>query len=131
VAIRIVLVDDDDSLAELLRINFELDERFDLVGRASDGAEGVRLVLERDPDAVLMDLQMPRLGGVEATRCLCAADPEACVIAFTSSQDADELEAARKAGAVAVLAKPFDPEAFLDAVAEHARRCQVSARQTA
>jgi CheY-like chemotaxis protein len=74
-----------------------------------------------------MDLHMPRLGGVEATRRLCAADPEACVIAFTSSDDPGELEAARKAGAVAVLPKPFYPQAFLDAVEKHARRCRVNA----
>lgn len=126
-AIRIVLVDDDDSLAELLRVNFELDDRFVLAGRARDGAEGVELVLALAPDAVLMDLHMPNLGGVEATRRLCAAKPDACVIAFTSSRDTGELEAAREAGAVAVLAKPFDPTAFLDAVAEHARRCRVRA----
>ena len=126
-ATRIVLVDDDDSLAELLRVNFELDDRFVLLGRARNGAEGVELVAELQPDAVLMDLHMPVLGGIEATRRLVRADPEACVIAFTSSDDAGELGAVREAGATAVLAKPFDPQFFLDAVAEHARKCRLRA----
>ncbi|MBA3844861.1 MAG: response regulator transcription factor [Actinobacteria bacterium] len=126
-ATRIVLVDDDDLLAELLRVNFETDERFDLVGRARNGAEGIELVEELGPDAVLMDLHMPLVGGIEATRLLIAADPDACVIAFTSSRDAGELAQARAAGAAAVLEKPFDPQPFLDAVAEHAHDCRLRA----
>lgn len=126
-AIRIVLVDDDEALAELMRVNFELDERFRLVGHACDGDEGVRLVGELRPDAVLMDLHMPVLGGVAATRKIVAADPDACVIAFTASRDPGEHEAVRQAGAAAVLSKPFDPMTFLDAVAEHARDCSARA----
>lgn len=122
-ALRIVLVDDDESIAELLRANFELDERFELVGSARDGAEGIQLVEAANPDAVLMDLHMPLLGGVEATRRILEASPTACVIAFTASDDPAEHAAARRAGATAVLRKPFDPVAFLDAVEEHARQC--------
>lgn len=122
-ALRIVLVDDDESITELLRANFELDERFELVGAARDGVEGIQLVQAADPDAVLMDLHMPLLGGVEATRRILEASPTACVIAFTASDDPAEHAAARRAGATAVLRKPFDPVAFLDAVEEHARQC--------
>ena len=122
-ALRIVLVDDDESIAELLRANFELDERFELAGSARNGLEGIRLVQAENPDAVLMDLHMPVLGGVAATRRILEANPAACVIAFTASDDPAEHAAARQAGAAAVLRKPFDPVAFLDAFAEHARRC--------
>lgn len=122
-ALRIVLVDDDESIAELLRANFELDERFELVGAARDGVEGIQLVQAADPDAVLMDLHMPLLGGVEATRRILEASPTACVIAFTASDDPADHAAARRAGASAVLRKPFDPVAFLDAFEERARQC--------
>ena len=122
-AIRIVLVDDDEKLAELLRVNFELDDRFELVGWARNGLEGVELVRETRPDAVLMDVNMPVMDGIAATRQIVAADPRACVIAFTASQESAEHEAALEAGAAAVLAKPFDPVAFLDALETHARRC--------
>jgi AmiR/NasT family two-component response regulator len=70
---------------------------------------------------------MGRSDSLRAAWPLRSADPEACVIAFTSSDDPGELEAARKAGAVAVLPKPFYPQAFLDAVEKHARRCRVNA----
>ena len=121
--LRIVLVDDDESIAELLRANFELDERFELVGSARDGLEGIRLVQAENPDAVLMDLHMPVLGGVEAIRRILEANPTACVIAFTASDDPADHAAARQAGAAGVLRKPFDPAAFLDAFEEHARQC--------
>lgn len=122
-ALRIVLVDDDEGLAELLGISFEQDERFELVGWARNGLEGVRRVRQERPDAVLMDLNMPVLDGVAATRQIVEADPAACVIAFTGSRDENEHAAALRAGASAVLAKPFDPGAFLDAFEAHARRC--------
>lgn len=122
-ALRIVLVDDDEKLAELLRTNFELDDRFELVGWARNGLEGVDLVREARPDAVLMDVNMPVLDGIAATRLIVAADPQACLIAFTASRESAEHEAALEAGAAAVLAKPFDPLAFLDAFETHARRC--------
>lgn len=121
--LRIVLVDDDEGLAELLRANFERDERFELVAWAHNGLEGIERVRETQPDAVLMDLNMPVMDGVAATRVIVQADPRACVIAFTASQDTAEHQAAFRAGAAAVLAKPFDPAAFLDAFETHARRC--------
>lgn len=121
--LRIVLVDDDESLAELLRVSFALDKRFELVGSARNGLEGIQLVRDEDPDAVLMDLHMPVLGGVAATRQILEVNPTACVIVFTASEDSAEYTAARRAGAAAVLAKPFDPIAFLDAFEEHAKRC--------
>ena len=121
--LRIVLVDDDESIAELLRANFALDDRFELAGSARNGLEGIQLVQAENPDAVLMDLHMPVLGGVEAIRRILEANPTACVIAFTASDDPAEHAAARRAGAAAVLRKPFDPAAFLDAFEEHARQC--------
>jgi CheY-like chemotaxis protein len=120
---RIVLVDDDDAIEQLLRVNFELDPRFELVARCRDGSDALEAVRRHTPDAVLMDLNMPSVGGVEATRILLEADPDACVIAFTATDDPRELEAVRAAGAVGVLRKPFDPVAFLDAVADHAADC--------
>jgi two-component system chemotaxis response regulator CheB len=122
-AMRILLVEDDEGLSELLEVTFALDERFKLVGRARNGLEGVELFDRLHPDAVLMDLHMPMLGGVQATRQILQRDPHACVIAFTASRDPGEHDAARRAGAAAVLEKPFDPVRFLDAFEAHARTC--------
>ena len=126
-ATRIVLVDDDDNIAALLAANFEIDRRFELVGRARDGRAAIEMVQQLRPDAVLMDLHMPVLDGVAATRALLAQMPDACIIAFTSSDDPVEHQAARDAGATAVLRKPFDPERFLDGLAAHAHRCAQTA----
>jgi CheY-like chemotaxis protein len=125
--LRVVLIDDDDALVELLRANFDLDLRFKLVARGRNGSEALDLLRLHEPDAVLMDLHMPVLGGVAATRALLAEDPSVCVIAFTASNDPRELQAVRDAGAFAVLKKPFDPVAFLDAFAAHAASCSARA----
>lgn len=121
--IRVVLVDDDDALATLLEANFELDDRFQLIGRARNGMEALEVVPKLAPDAVLMDLHMPLLGGLAAMKALMHENPDACVIVFTASNDPAEHEAARSAGAIAVLPKPFDPAAFLDVFDQHARGC--------
>jgi CheY-like chemotaxis protein len=122
-ALRVLLVDDDEGLRELLAANFSLDDRFELVASAANGLEGVELYQRLRPDAVLMDLHMPALGGIQATRRIVADDSTACVVAFTASRDPGEHEAAVRAGAAAVLTKPFDPAAFLDAFEAHARTC--------
>lgn len=122
-ALRVLLVDDDEGLRELLAANFSLDDRFELVARAANGLEGVELYRRLRPDAVLMDLHMPVLGGIQATRRIVADDSSACVVAFTASRDQGEHDAAVRAGAAAVLTKPFDPAAFLDAFETHARTC--------
>jgi CheY-like chemotaxis protein len=70
-----------------------------------------------------MDLNMPVMRGVAATREILRADPSACVIAFTGSDDQAKHAAALEAGAAAVLAKPFDPAVFLDVLEAYARRC--------
>ena len=123
-SLRVLLVDDDEGLRELLAVNFSLDERFELVARAANGLEGVELYRRLRPDAVLMDLHMPVLGGIQATRRIVADDSSACVVAFTASRDRGEHDAAVRAGAAAVLTKPFDPAAFLDAFEAHARTCE-------
>jgi CheY-like chemotaxis protein len=123
---RILLVDDDDGLAALLAATFESDDRFELVGRASNGREAIQLYRDLQPDAVLMDLQMPVLGGIPATREILSEDPHACVIAFTASRDPGEHSAASRAGMAGILTKPFDPAAFLATFETHAARCRES-----
>jgi DNA-binding NarL/FixJ family response regulator len=114
--IRIVLVDDQTlfrkALARLLAETSDLQ----IVGEAGDGAEAIRVVGEHKPDVVLMDLQMPTLGGVEATRRLRDEHPEVKVLILTTFEtDAYVLEALR-AGAAGYVLKDSPPDAIASSV---------------
>ena len=102
--LRVLLVDDDPAFAELISCVLRL-EGVDVLGHAGDGAEGVELALELEPDVVLMDVRMPRMGGLEATRRIVGAVPGTSVLVVSSSKDPDDVERAREAGAAGYLPK--------------------------
>jgi DNA-binding NarL/FixJ family response regulator len=103
-AITVVLVDDHTMLRQGLRRALEA-ESIEVVGEAADGEEGVRVALELRPDVVLMDVSMPRLDGIDATRRLVAADADMRVVMLTMHVDRDVVENALKAGAVGYVTK--------------------------
>jgi len=114
-AIRVLLVDDHDvfrhGLAQLLA-----DEGLDVAGEASGGEAGVRLAAELRPDVVLMDLSMPGVSGVEATRAIAAAaDGPSVVVLTLSDEDASMLEALL-AGAAGYVLKDATLEEIVGAV---------------
>jgi CheY-like chemotaxis protein len=102
--LRVLLVDDDPAFAELIKTVLKLDG-MDLLDHALDGAEGVELALNLDPDVVLMDIRMPVMDGFEATRRILGAIPDARVLVVSSSRHLDDVERAREAGAVGYLPK--------------------------
>jgi DNA-binding NarL/FixJ family response regulator len=115
-AISILLVDDQPLLRMGFRLILEGEEDLRIVGEASDGAEAVRLVRELAPDVVLMDVRMPVLDGIEATRAI--TDSGACsrVIILTTF-DVDEYAfAGLQAGASAFLLKDAAPSDLINAV---------------
>ena len=87
-----------------------------LVGEAGDGEEAVALALEGHPDVVLMDVTMPRLDGLEATRRITAAMPDVRVIGLSMHEEEDMARALREAGAAAYLSKGGSWEALLAAI---------------
>jgi DNA-binding NarL/FixJ family response regulator len=115
-SIRVVLVDDHavvrTGLAQLLGGA----EDIEVVGQAGDGAEAVDVVTRTRPDVVVMDLQMPGMDGVEATRRIVAAELGAEIVVLTSFSDSARIVAALDAGAVGYLLKDADPEDVLDGV---------------
>lgn len=118
-ALRVVLVDDHRLMREGLK-SFLSQRGVDVVGEGSNGREGVRLARELRPDVVLMDLGMPEMSGLEATRMIQAERQEQVVVILTASEDEANLFEAVKAGARGYLLKSIDPEQLvgqLDAAA--------------
>ena len=103
--IRVLVVDDQTLVREGLVTLLRLNPGLDVVGAAADGAEGVRLAQSARPDIVLMDLRMPRVDGVEATRRIVQALPETRVIVLTTYADDESVFAALQAGARGYLTK--------------------------
>jgi DNA-binding NarL/FixJ family response regulator len=113
---RLLLADDHQMLRQGLRRSME-DEGFEVVGEASDGAEAVRLACELRPDVVLMDVSMPEIDGVEATRQIRAAIDQARIIMLTMHADQEVIRRAISAGASGYLVK----DCSIDEVVEMVR----------
>ena len=102
--VRLVLADDHRMLREGLRRSLE-EQGLRVVGEASDGEEAVRLARELEPDIVVMDLSMPVLDGIEATRRIRETTSDTKVVVLTMHGDADMVQRAIRAGAVGYLVK--------------------------
>jgi DNA-binding NarL/FixJ family response regulator len=118
---RVVLVDDHQILRVGLARLLDAEDDLEVIGSASDGAEAVRLVAELQPDVVLMDLSMPGMDGVVATRAIVESGSDARVVVLTSFQDRDRILAALDAGAVGYLLKDAEPDDVVRGVRAAAR----------
>ncbi len=119
--IRVLLVDDQALFREGLRTLLSTRPGLDIVGEAANGVEAVDRARALQPQVVLMDLRMPVLGGVEATRRLRAADPRCQVIVLTTFDDDEEVFDALRAGAVGYLLKDAPSEKLVEAIGAAAR----------
>lgn len=119
--VRVLLCDDHPIVRQGLRTFLGSREGLAVVGEAADGEEALRKVPHLRPDVVLMDLAMPGMGGVEATRRITEAHPATRVIVLTSLNDDSHVLPAVRAGAVGYLLKDCDP-ADLEAAVRAAAR---------
>ena len=122
--IKVVLADDDGTFVESLRTMVDGQPRLTVVGVAGDGLEAIELVEELAPEAVVIDLHMPRLDGVSAVARMRQDHPSLCLIALTADGAPELHRAVEEAGADAVLMKGHHP---FDALADQI----VSARERA
>ncbi|MCB0961848.1 MAG: response regulator transcription factor [Acidimicrobiales bacterium] len=118
-AIRLMLADDHRMLREGLRRSLT-DEGFDVVGEASDGEEAVRLADALRPDVILMDVTMPDVDGVEATRRIHQQLPDVRVVMLTMHADQSVIAEALRAGASGYLVKDCSTDEIADAVRQAA-----------
>ena len=114
--VRVLIADDHALFRQGLRTLLQAAKGIDVVAEAGDGEEAVRLAERWAPDIVLMDVTMPRLDGIEATRRIRAAVPGAQVVALTMHADASLAKAMRDAGAVAFLDKNSDLSALVERI---------------
>ena len=114
--IRVVISDDHELFRRGLRMVLEAEEDIDVVAEAANGQEAVARVEELAPDVVLMDVRMPRMGGIEATRLIRQLFPTTRIIVLTVSDEEDDLYGAVKAGANGYLLKEVSIEEVADAV---------------
>jgi DNA-binding NarL/FixJ family response regulator len=114
--IRVLAADDHPlALAGLRQLLGALDD-IELVGAATGGEEAVHLAVEHEPDVVLMDLEMPGMDGIEATRAMLAQRPGTVVVVLTSFSDRERILAALDAGAVGYLLKDVQPDELARAI---------------
>ena len=114
--IRVLLVDDQPLLLQGFAMILSVEDDIEVVGQVDDGAEALDAVAALRPDVVLMDVQMPVLDGIEATRRVVAAHPEVKVVILTTFDRDDYLFDALEAGASGFLLKNADPDDLVDAV---------------
>ena len=119
--IRVLLAEDHGLVRAGLERLLATAGDIEIVGSAADGAEAIDLARSERPDVVLMDLSMPKLDGIEATRKIVSAGDDVQVVVLTSLVDRERIVAALDAGAVGYLLKDSEPEELLGGVRAAAR----------
>jgi DNA-binding NarL/FixJ family response regulator len=119
--VRVLLVDDQALFREALATLLEVRDEIEVVGEAGDGAAALEQAAVLRPDVVLMDLHMPVLDGIAATRRLRVEQPEVRVLALTTFDDDEDVFAALRAGAVGYLLKDVPSDRLVEALLAAAR----------
>jgi two-component system NarL family response regulator len=115
-AIRVLICDDHALFRRGLIMVLESEDGIEVVAEAEDGEEAIRKAEEAAPDVVLMDVRMPRMSGIEATRAIAEAVPTAKILMLTVSDEEEDLYEAVKAGATGYLLKEISIEEVANAI---------------
>jgi len=119
--ISVLLVDDHEVVRQGVRFFLETLAEFEVVGEAESGREAVKLAEEHIPDVVLMDLVMPEMDGVEATRRVKTVSPRTQIVVLTSYHEDEHIFPALQAGAISYILKDIKMEQLADTIQRAAR----------
>lgn len=115
-AIRILIVEDQTLMRQGLRTILDLEPGLRVVGEAADGDAGVHMALELRPDVILMDVQLPKLNGIEAIAAICAIWPEARIVILTTFSRDDYVFQGVRAGALGFLLKDAPADHLIETI---------------
>jgi two-component system, NarL family, response regulator DegU len=113
---KIVIIDDHQLFREGVKRILDFEPNFEVVAEAEDGTEALTVVKEHQPDVVIMDINMPKINGVEATKRLVEAHPDTKVIILSIHDDENYVTHALKTGACGYLLKEMDADTLIEAV---------------
>jgi DNA-binding NarL/FixJ family response regulator len=120
--VRVLIADDEPLFVETVEALLAGDERVEVVGTAANGKQAVELATALTPDVTLMDISMPILDGIEATRRIRERFPDACVLVLTGSSISADVDRARQAGVAAFLTKDRLGTQLVNAILEVGER---------
>ena len=120
--VRVLIADDEPLFVETVEALLAGDERVEVVGTATNGQQAVELATALTPDVTLMDISMPILDGIEATRRIRERVPNACVLVLTGSSISADVDRARQAGVSAFLTKDRLGTQLVNAILEIGER---------
>ena len=120
--VRVLIADDEPLFVETVKALLAGDARLEVVGTAGNGQDAVDLVVALVPDVTLMDISMPVMDGIEATRRIRERFPDACVLVLTGSSISADVDRARQAGVAAFLTKDRLGTQLVNAILEIGER---------
>ena len=123
--LRLMLVDDQSLFREALRTLLALQTDFEIVAEAENGERALELARKHKPDVALMDLRMPVMGGVEATRRMAQASPSTRVVVLTTFDEDEEIFEAMRAGALGYLLKACSADKLCESIRAAAKGTSV------
>jgi DNA-binding NarL/FixJ family response regulator len=116
--IRVLIADDHRLFAQALEAILATDDRIEVTGHAADGSEAVRLALEGNQDVILMDIAMPIMDGIQATKQIRKQRPDERILMLTGSNSRADVDRARAAGAAGYVTKDRIAAELIDAILE-------------